>query len=135
VIIGDADATQRLREAMRRDRLARARPAAKPLARNAIRIGGEAQPLFPGVVQQGAVAVAEASGAPLAIAPDHWADGCPVLIERLWGEDGPDVIFRSWLDPETGRAFQVEALLGEDRDRFIAAPVRWTEAAETLAAA
>jgi N-methylhydantoinase B len=135
VVIGDDAATDRLREEMRRDRLKRARAPAKPIARNAVRIDGNAQPLFPGVVQHGAVAVAEASGAPLAIAPDHWADGCAMLIERLWGEDGPDVIFRSWLDPETGRALQVEALLGEDRDRFVAAPIRWTEAAEARKAA
>jgi N-methylhydantoinase B len=100
-----------------------------------VRIEGAAQPLFPGVVQHGAVAVAQASGAPLAIAPDHWTDGCAVLIERLWGADGPEVIFRSWLDPESGRALQVEALLGEDRDRFIVAPVRWTEAGNAERAA
>jgi N-methylhydantoinase B len=135
VVIGDADATERLREDMRRDRLARARPATKPIARNAVRIGGDAQPLFPGVVQHGGVAIAEVSGAPLAVAPDHWTDGCPVLVERLWGEDGPDVIFRSWLDPQTGRALQVEALLGEDCDRFVVAPIRWTEAAEARKAA
>ena len=45
--------------------------------------------MFPGVVQHGAVAVAEASGAPLAVAPDHWTDGCPVLIERLWEDEPP----------------------------------------------
>ena len=135
VVIGDAAATERLRNEMRRDRLKRARPPAKPLARTAVRIAGEAQPLFPGVVQHGAVAVAEASGAPLAVSPDHWTDGCAVLIERLWDADGPDVIFRSWLDPESGRALQVEALLGEDRDRFMVAPVRWTEAGNAERAA
>ena len=29
------------------------------------------------------------SGAPLAIAPDHWTSGCPVLIEQPWGEQWP----------------------------------------------
>ena len=70
-----------------------------------------------------------------AISPDHWTDGCAVLIDRLWDADGPDVIFRSWLDPESGRALQVEALLGEDRDRFMVAPVRWTEAGNAERAA
>jgi N-methylhydantoinase B len=135
VVLGDAAATEQLREEMRRDRLTRARPPAKPLARNAVRIDGDAQPLFPGVVQHGAVAVAEVSGTPLAIAPDQWTDGCAVLIERLWDADGPDVIFRSWLDPESGRTLQVEALLGEDRDRFIVAPVRWTDAGNAERAA
>ncbi len=135
IVLDNVAATEQLRDEMRRDRLAHARPAAKPIARGAVGISGDTQPLFPGVVQRGAIAVAEASGAPLAIAPDHWSDGCPVLIERLWGADGPDVIFRSWLDPETGRALQVEALLGEDRDRFIVAPVRWTEAAQARKAA
>jgi N-methylhydantoinase B len=92
--------------------------------------------LFPGIVQRGALSVAELSGAPLAIAPDHWTDGCAMLIERIWGADGPDILFRSWLDPETGRALHVEATRAEDPDRFLVAPRRWTEAgqAEGIAA-
>jgi N-methylhydantoinase B len=129
VIVGDPTATERLRDDLRKARLARARPAAKPLSRQAVKIAGAPQPLFPGVVQYGDVAAAAISGAPLARAPDAWTEGCPVLVERLWGEDGPEVVYRSWLDPETGRALHVEAVLGDDPDRFHAAPKRWAEAA------
>ena len=135
VIIGDASATERLREDMRRDRLARAEPAAKPLSRARIIANDPPQPLFPGIVQRGAVLFAERSGAPLALAPDHWTDGCPSLIERIWGEDGPDILFRTWLDPESGRALHVEATRAGDPDRFITAPVRWTEAGARARAA
>jgi N-methylhydantoinase B len=128
VVLTDPTATERVRGEMRLARLARARPAAKRLSREALKIAGEPQPLFPGVVQYGAVAVAEISGAPLAHSPDAWTEGCPVLVEPLWGEHGPEVIYRTWLDPETGRALHVEAVLGDDPDRFVAAPKRWAEA-------
>jgi N-methylhydantoinase B len=114
---------------MRRDRLARAAPAARPLSRDAVTASGEALPLYPGVVQRGGVAVAEVSGAPLALAPDHWTMGCPVLIEDPWDAvDAPDVSYRSWLDPETGRALHVEAIVDGDNDSFLVAPSRWAEA-------
>jgi len=128
VVAGDAVATERLREEMRRDRLARAEPAAKPVSRDAVTIAGDPLPLYPGVVQRGGVALAEVSGAPLALAPDHWTSGCPALIERPWGGNGPDVSYRSWLDPETGRALHVEAIVDGDVDSFWVAPSRWVEA-------
>jgi N-methylhydantoinase B len=131
VVPGDAAATERLRDDLRRARLARAEPAAKPLSRGGVVASDPPQPLFPGVVQRGAVLIAERSGALLAIAPDHWTDGCPCLIERIWGEDGPDILCRSWLDPGTGRALHVEATRAEDPDRFLVAPRRWTEAGRT----
>ena len=52
-----------------------------------------------------------------------------MLIEPLWNESAPGVIYRSWLDPETGRSLHVEALLAEDPDGFSVAPKRWVEAA------
>jgi N-methylhydantoinase B len=91
-----------------------------------------AQPLYPGVVQRGNVAVAEISGVPLAIAPDHWTEGCAVFDEQRWGDRQPDVIYRTWLDPETGRALHVEALLGDEPSGFLVAPTRWTEAVREL---
>src|SRR5262249_1754621 len=106
----------------------RAQPAAKPLSRDQVTISADPLPLYPGVVQRGDVAVAEASGAPLAVAPDHWTSGCPALIERPWGSDGPDVSYRSLLDPETGPLLHVEAIVGGDTDSFLVAPSRWVEA-------
>ena len=70
--------------------------------------------------------------APLALAPDHWTAGCPALIEHPWGGNGPDVSYRSWLDPASGRALHVEAIVGGDADSFYVAPSRWVEA-NTLA--
>ena len=56
--------------------------------------------------------------------------GCPMLIERRWqAVDGPDVSYRSWLDPETGRALHVEAIVDGDTNSFLVAPARWAEAA------
>jgi N-methylhydantoinase B len=114
---------------MRRDRLARAEPAARPLSRDVALPAGEALPLYPGVVQRGGLALAEVSGAPLALAPDPWTAGCPLLVERRWRGEGPNVSYRSWLDPETGRALHVEAVVDDDCDNFIVAPARWLEAA------
>jgi N-methylhydantoinase B len=129
VVVGDSDATEELRRSIRQERLARAEPAAKPISRDDVSPAGEQQPLYPGIVQVGTVAIAEKSGAPLAVAPDHWTDGCPLMIERRWGADGPDVLYRSWLDPETGDVMHVEvALAGEERG-FLVAPNRWTGAA------
>jgi N-methylhydantoinase B len=116
---------------MRRDRLARAQPARKPLsaAHLDVDVGGAAQPIYPGVLQRGAIAVAELSGAPLARAPDHWTDGCPTLIERRGDADDPDIWYRTWLDPQTGRSLHVEAVVGDDERSFEVSPARWINAA------
>ena len=131
VVPGDAAATAKLRDEKRRARLARATPAARPLERGYVTIAGDAQPLYPGVVHHGRVAVAAISGAPLAIAPDPWTAGCPMIVEHRWGEggiDGPDVVYRTWLDPETGRSLHVEVALPEETDGFHVAPKHWVEA-------
>jgi N-methylhydantoinase B len=129
VVAGDAEATLALREALRSSRLARAAPPAKSLSSSDALPPVAPLPLFPGVVQHGHIAVAEASGARLARAPDHWTIGCACLVERLWAEgQGPDVIYRSWLDPLTGRALHVEAVVDGDADSFMVAPRRWIEA-------
>jgi N-methylhydantoinase B len=115
---------------MRRDRLTRAEPARKPLCAEDVEIiVGETQPIYPGVIQRGAIAVAEASGAPLARAPDHWTDGCPMLIERRGDTNGPDIFYRTWLDPKTGRSLHVEAVVGDAGRSFEVAPTRWVNAA------
>ncbi|HVM65773.1 MAG TPA: hydantoinase B/oxoprolinase family protein [Acidimicrobiales bacterium] len=127
VVVGDADATARHRDGLRRDRLARAEPAARPVA-SAPPIGADVRPLFPGVVQCGDVAYAAGSGAPLAVAPDHWTDGCPVLVEQLW-EEGPGVEYRTYLDPGSGRALHVEVALAGSPRSFTVLPGRWVAAA------
>jgi N-methylhydantoinase B len=128
VILGDPETTGSTRQAMRRERLDRARPPAKPIAREDGAPGGERFPLYPGVEQVGAVAVASESGAPLARAPDHWTEGCALLSERRWGEDGPGVIYNSWLDPESGRVLHVEVTLEGEARGFEVSPRRWTGA-------
>jgi len=122
----DDAATARARAALRGERLAAARPPARPLG-SAPPPVGDGQPLFPGVVQHGAVAYAEASGAPLAVAPDHWTDGCPVIVARAW-DDGPGVEYRTYLDPGSGRALHVEVALAGSPRSFSVLPTRWTAA-------
>lgn len=129
VIPGDAGATQRLREELRRARLQRAKPPVKPMPSGLTIPAGEPQPLYPGVVQRGDIAVAEYGGAALAKAPDHWTTGCACLVEPLWPDGaGPDITYRSWLDPLTGRALHVEAVVAGEEDTFLVAPRRWTDA-------
>jgi N-methylhydantoinase B len=88
-----------------------------------------AHPLYPGVVQQGPRAYAEESGELLAEAPHHWTDGCPVLEDRRWPDAGPDVVFRTYLDPSSGRALHVEVALAGGPRSFEVNPRRWIEAA------
>jgi N-methylhydantoinase B len=124
----DAAATAARRDAIRRDRLARAEAPEGPVTgvADATPDDQSGEPLYPGVVQRGNVAYAQESGAPLAVAPEHWTDGCHVLEERRWPDAGPDVVFRSYLDPRTGRSLHVEvALAGEPRS-FEVSPRRWT---------
>lgn len=129
VILGDPAATHRLRNEMRQARLAIATPAPKPLSRSDVKIAGEPMPLYTGIVHHGPVAVAEISGAPLAIAPDPWTAGCPMIEEQRWDESGPAVVYRTWLDPETGRSLHVEVALAGETDGFHVAPKHWVEAA------
>jgi N-methylhydantoinase B len=88
---------------------------------------GADMPLYPGVVRRGAVAYAAESGAPLALAPAHWTDGCPVVEERR-SPGGPPVISRMYLDPRTGRSLYVEATLAGEARAFEISPLRWTGA-------
>jgi N-methylhydantoinase B len=70
------------------------------------------------------------SGAPLALSPDHWTDGCPVLEERR-RDAGPGVVLRSYLDPRDGRALHVEATLEGESRGFEVSPRRWTDMARS----
>jgi N-methylhydantoinase B len=93
---------------------------------------GAPMPLYPGVVQRGAVAFAERSGTPLAIAPDHWTDGCAVVEDPL-PERGPgrEIVVRTYLDPRTGRSLYVESVPAGEGRAFEVGPKRWTDARST----
>lgn len=127
----DTPATDDRRGAIRRARLSAATPPARPVTDDeaAVAVSGDGadMPLYPGVVQRGAVAYAAESGAPLALAPAHWTDGCPVVEERR-SPGGPPVISRMYLDPHTGRSLYVEATLGDEARAFEISPLRWTGA-------
>lgn len=128
----DLGATARERARQRAARLAAAEPAARPVRAQAPDPAVPAVLLYPGVVQRGAVAYAEASGAPLALAPDHWTDGCPVLVTPLHPE-GPPVVARAYLDPATGRALHTEVALAGAPRTFETLPARWASAASAPA--
>ncbi|MCX7863716.1 MAG: hydantoinase B/oxoprolinase family protein, partial [Novosphingobium sp.] len=128
VIIGDMAATAKLRHTMRQERLVRACAPAKPVPDDIAVPDGEGVPLYPGIVQLGKIALASASRAPLAIAPDHWTEGCPMLVERCWGDSGPGVVFNSWLDPRSGRVLHVEVAIEGAERGFEVSPKRWTQA-------
>jgi N-methylhydantoinase B len=87
--------------------------------------GADAEPLYPGVVQRGAVACAEVSGAPLALAPHHWTDGCPVLEWARPGP-GPALVERAYLDPRTGSMLYVGTVPAGGPRPFAVLPARWT---------
>jgi N-methylhydantoinase B len=117
------DATTKRRRSLREDRLHRATPPARPFAGPVTATADPALPLYPGVVHRGGVAFASASGEPLAAAPSHWTDGCPVL-ESLPGP-GPGIVTRCYLDPKTGSLLMVEAVpLGTPR-AFEVHPDHW----------
>jgi N-methylhydantoinase B len=123
----DAAATTARRHEVRQERLARATAAPHPQGdRQAPPSEAAVFPLYPGVVQQGNLAYAEESGQVLAESPHHWTDGCPVLEERRWPEGGPDVVFRTYLDPLSGRALHVEVALSDGPRSFEVNPRRWT---------
>jgi N-methylhydantoinase B len=118
------DATRKRRVARRKDRLRRAAPPARPFAGPVTATDGPSLPLYPGVVHRGGVAFASASGAPLAAAPAHWTDGCPVL-ESPPGP-GPGIVTRCYLDPKSGSLLMVEAVpLGASR-AFEVRPDHWS---------
>jgi len=62
----------------------------------------------------------------LAVAPNHWTDGCPVLRERHPTRSGTDVIYDTYLDPLTGAALEVDARLDGDERSFTSLPRSWT---------
>jgi N-methylhydantoinase B len=114
------------RAEIRRERLAHARPAPKPVEHPQL-ADAPTLPLYPGVVQRGAVAVSDASGAPLAYTPDHWTDGCPTLEARVTNGN-LTLVVETYLDPLDGRALAVDIRPDGTERTFTSTPDRWAEA-------
>jgi N-methylhydantoinase B len=129
VIAGDGAATTSLRAKMLAERLERATPASKPLAWTSdLRLAAEGvqAPLYVGVNQHGKVAVSARSGAPLAVSPDSWTEGCPTIEHFVPSSSDVNVV--AYLDPGSGHLLAVDVRLeGGDRS-FDVSPKRWTEA-------
>jgi N-methylhydantoinase B len=127
----DVEATAQRRLAIAQDRLARALSAPKPIPTMSTseppRTDPGDVPLYVGVIQRGALAISEQSGVVLAVAPDHWTDGCPILVETR-SDLGPEVHIRSYLDPVSGRTLFVEAVPAGAPRSFESAPNRWLQA-------
>ena len=123
----DPAATPMCRAELLRDRLRRAKPADKPRQQDQPVMAsqrGQGLPLYPGVEQHGSIAYSTLSGATLAVSPDHWTDGCPMVEER-----GERLLIRSYLDPLTGGLLLVEALPAGEARAIDTRPARWTRAA------
>lgn len=124
----DAAATEARRAGLRQDRLRQARPAANPV-RATMDESTPAVPLYPGVVQRGNLAVSEWSGEVLAIAPDNWLGGCPVLDTPIDDRAG-GTIMRAHLDPASGRALFVDVIRKGDGPSIAVLPDRWARAGQ-----
>ncbi len=127
----DTDATNARRDAIRGERLASAKPAEKPCSERVGVSPGEGIPLYPGVVQFGNLAVAEESGAVLAVAPENWLDGCPVLETQI-DERAGGTVLRSHLDPANGRSLFVDVVRLGDAPSIEIRPHRWAMAGHNL---
>ena len=130
----DGPGTMQVRRSRLVERLARARPAPLAVADpdDPATDGSEGPPpdvvLFPGVVQRGRKAVAERSGAVLALASAHWTDGCAVLEEDFPSPGPVPLVLRSYLDPLRGHALHAELVPRGEARCFGTFPDRWTGA-------
>jgi N-methylhydantoinase B len=129
VVVGDHAATLDHRAEKLLERLERAESAPKPLSwtpeLQSATEGVEA-PLYVGVNQKGAVAVSARTGAPLAVSPAPWTEGCPYIHHFV--PSSPDVDVVAFLDPESGHLLAVDVRLEGGARSFNTAPKRWTEA-------
>jgi N-methylhydantoinase B len=127
VVVGDAQATESLRKQRLRARLELAAAAKKSLAWSDVPDGWRDEqnpaPLTSGVEQQGGVAVSVRSGAPLALTPGHWTDGCPVIRDFL--PMGERVEAVAYLDPVTGHTLFVDVVAEGSERSFRTEPSRW----------
>ena len=126
----DAAATEARRALLREDRLRQARPPAN-LVRATVDETTSTVPLYPGVVQRGNLAVSSWSGEVLAIAPDNWLSGCPVLDTPIDDRAG-GTIMRAHLDPASGRALFVDVIRKGDGPSIAVLPDRWARAGQAV---
>jgi N-methylhydantoinase B len=126
----DLPATEFTRAKALEERLRRAEPAMASVVEGAFDYAEEEASgyLYPGVLQRGRFAIAEASGALLAVAPNPWVDGCPVLRDRWKTRAGRDIEIEAYLDPRTGTTLLVDATLQGSGPSFAIEPRRWMEA-------
>ena len=136
VVVGNPAATDTMRAAVLTARLANAEPAPQPLIwspelrAKAEGIGG---PIAAGIDQRGSVAVCTRSGAPLALSPGQWMDGCPRI--RNFVTTHPDVEIVAYLDPATGYLLLVDVVPTGSEYSSTSMPQRWVEAVLFLEAA
>lgn len=123
-------ASESRREKLRAERLARATPA-RCAACGEVDPDIAPVPLYPGIVQHGNLAVAEQSGAVLAVAPDNWLNGCPVLDMHI-DERAGGTVARAHLDPVTGRMLFVDVLRQQDQPSIEINPLRWSHAGHNI---
>jgi N-methylhydantoinase B len=126
----DAAATEARRAELRQDRLQQAQPPANPV-RATVDESTPSVPLYPGVVQRGNLAVSLWSGEVLAIAPDNWLSGCPVLDTPIDDRAG-GTIMRAHLDPASGRALFVDVVRKGDGPSIAVLPDRWARAGQAV---
>jgi N-methylhydantoinase B len=129
VVVGDARASEVLRELMLFNRLERASTALTPLgATGAVPHTNDYRgPLYFGIEQYGDLAVSARTGAVLARAPDHWTDGCPLLDTIVAAKS--EIVIRAYLDPLDGRALAVDVVVEGTSRSFESRPKRWIESA------
>jgi N-methylhydantoinase B len=118
----DAEATSAARAAIRAERLRVASPPAVPLPDGARVADHAGLPLYPGIEQRGRFAVASASGAMLAVAPQPWTSGCPVIERKLTAQ----LVERTYLDPLTGTLLLTDVVPAGAGCSLRSEPGRWT---------
>ena len=124
VVVGNAERTEQQRAAILTERLSRATPAPKAMAGSAPNPLGSGRALYPGVEDQGGVAVSLRSGAVLARSPDHWMEGCPRIHGFLDSHPSVDIV--AYLDPLTGHTLVVDVVKAGDVERgFDSLPDFW----------
>jgi len=90
---------------------------------------GPRAPLYVAVEQWGSVAVSARTGAPLALSPRSWTDGCPTIHHFM--PSHPDVDIVAYLDPSSGHLLAVDVRLEGGERSFDSSPDRWTAEALT----
>jgi len=136
VVPADPAATAAKRSEILAKRLAASEPAPRPLKWTPeLRAAAEGTsgPLTVGVEQRGSVAVSGRSGAPLAVSPGHWVDGCPRIRNFIMTHSDVEIV--AYLDPETGYLLLVDVTPAGAKCSSTALPRRWSEAEHVLEAA